>query len=152
MAAGVLAGYPLVDVKVTLLDGSYHEVDSSEMAFKIAGSIALKEAAAKAGPKLIEPVMDVEVVVPESYVGDIMGELTSRRGKVGGMFERGSARVVAAHVPLSEMFGYATKLRSMTQGRGMYTMQFARYDFMPSSLAEEVISKSRVSDPIRRGA
>jgi elongation factor G len=150
MANGVLAGYPLVDVKITLLDGSYHEVDSSEMAFKVAGSMAMKSAAAKADPRLLEPVMDVEVVVPEPYVGDVMGELTSRRGKVGGMFERGGARVVAAHVPLSEMFGYATKLRSMTQGRGMYTMQFARYDFMPSSLAEEVIKKSRVSDPIRR--
>jgi elongation factor G len=150
MENGVLAGYPLVDVKITLLDGSYHEVDSSEMAFKVAGSMALKSAAAKADPRLLEPVMEVEVVVPEAYVGDVMGELTSRRGKVGGMFERGGARVVAAHVPLSEMFGYATKLRSMTQGRGMYTMQFSRYDFMPSSLAEEVIKKSRVCDPIRR--
>ena len=141
MANGVLAGYPVVDVKVTLLDGSYHEVDSSEMAFKVAGSMAFKEAAAKARPRLLEPVMDVEVVVPESYVGDVMGELTARRGKVGGMFERGSARVVAAHVPLSEMFGYSTKLRSMTQGRGIYSMQFARYDFVPDSLAEEVIKK-----------
>jgi elongation factor G len=141
MANGILAGYPVVDVKVTLLDGSYHEVDSSEMAFKVAGSMAFKEAAAKARPRLLEPVMDVEVVVPEAYVGDVMGELTARRGKVGGMFERGSARVVAAHVPLGEMFGYSTKLRSMTQGRGIYSMQFARYDFIPDSLAEEVIKK-----------
>jgi elongation factor G len=141
MANGVLAGYPVVDVKVTLLDGSYHEVDSSEMAFKVAGSMAFKEAAGKARPRLLEPLMDVEVVVPESYVGDVMGELNSRRGKVGGMFERGTARVVAAHVPLSEMFGYSTKLRSMTQGRGIYSMQFARFDFVPDALAEEVIKK-----------
>ncbi len=141
MEQGIVAGYPMVDVKVTLLDGSFHEVDSSEMAFKIAGSMAFKEAASKAKPRLLEPVMDVEVVVPETYVGEVMGELTARRGKVGGMFERGQGRVVAAHVPLSEMFGYATKLRSMTQGRGIYTMQFARYDFMPDSLAEEVIKK-----------
>jgi elongation factor G len=141
MHLGIVAGYPMVDVKVTLLDGSYHEVDSSEMAFRVAGSMAFKEAASKAKPRLLEPVMDVEAVVPEAYVGDVMGDLTARRGKVGGMFERGSGRVVAAHVPLAEMFGYATKLRSMTQGRGMYTMQFSRYDFVPDSLAEEVIKK-----------
>ncbi|MBD3161347.1 MAG: elongation factor G [Candidatus Eisenbacteria bacterium] len=141
MELGVLAGYPVVDVRVTLVDGSYHEVDSSEMAFKVAGSMAFKEAAGKGRPRLLEPVMDVEAVVPEAYVGDVMGELSARRGKVGGMFDRGSGKVVAAHVPLSEMFGYATKLRSMTQGRGVYTMQFARYDFMPDSLAEEVVQK-----------
>jgi elongation factor G len=145
MQLGIVAGYPIVDVKVTLLDGSYHEVDSSEMAFKVAGSMAFKEAAARAKPRLLEPVMDVEAVVPEAYVGDVMGDLTARRGKVGGMFERGSGRVVAAHVPLAEMFGYATKLRSMTQGRGMYTMQFSRYDFVPDALAEEVIKKVKGS-------
>jgi elongation factor G len=141
MENGVVAGYPMVDVKVTLLDGSYHEVDSSEMAFKVAGSMALREGASKARARLLEPVMDVEAVVPEAYVGEVMGDLSARRGKVGGMFERGDARVVAAHVPLSEMFGYATKLRSMTQGRGIYSMQFSRYDFMPEALAEEVIKK-----------
>ena len=141
MQDGVVAGYPMVDVKVTLLDGSYHEVDSSEMAFKVAGSMAFREAAHKASARLLEPVMDVEAVVPEAYVGEVMGDLSARRGKVGGMFERGDARVVAAHVPLSEMFSYATKLRSMTQGRGIYSMQFSRYDFMPEALAEEVIKK-----------
>jgi elongation factor G len=141
MGDGVVAGYPMVDVKVTLLDGSYHEVDSSEMAFKVAGSMAFREAAHKARARLLEPVMDVEAVVPEAYVGEVMGDLSARRGKVGGMFERGDARVVAAHVPLSEMFSYATKLRSMTQGRGIYSMQFSRYDFMPEALAEEVIKK-----------
>jgi elongation factor G len=141
MEDGVVAGYPMVDVKVILLDGSYHEVDSSEMAFKVAGSMAFREAAGKARARLLEPVMDVEAVVPEAYVGEVMGDLSARRGKVGGMFERGDARVVAAHVPLSEMFGYATKLRSMTQGRGIYSMQFSRYDFMPEALAEEVIKR-----------
>jgi len=144
MEDGVLAGYPVVDVKVTLLDGSYHEVDSSEIAFKVAGTMAFKEAARRARPRLLEPVMDVEAIVPETYVGEIMGDLTARRGKVGGMFERAGARVVAAHVPLGEMFGYATKLRSMTQGRGIYTMQFSRYDFVPEGLAEEVLKKVRV--------
>ena len=143
MHLGVLAGYPIVDVKVILVDGSHHEVDSSEMAFRVAGSMAFKEAAGKADPRLLEPVMDVEVVAPEVYVGDVMGELSARRGKVGGMFDRGSGKVVAAHVPLSEMFGYATKLRSMTQGRGVYTMQFARYDFMPDALADAVVKKVR---------
>jgi elongation factor G len=141
MQNGPIAGYPLVDIKVTLLDGSFHEVDSSEMAFKIAGSIALKAVAAKAKPRLLEPVMDVEVVVPEIFVGEVMGDLSARRGKIGGMFERGAARVVAAHVPLGEMFEYATRLRSMTQGRGIYTMQFSRYDFMPDHLAEEIVKK-----------
>jgi elongation factor G len=142
MQAGPLAGFPLVDVKVSLLDGSFHEVDSSEMAFKIAGSMAMKAAVGKARPRLLEPVMDVEVVVPESFVGEIMGDLASRRGKVGGMFERAAARVVAAHVPLGEMFEYATRLRSMTQGRGIYTMQFSRYDYMPEHLALEEIRKA----------
>ncbi len=145
MEDGILAGCPIVDVKVTLLDGSFHEVDSSEMAFKIAGSIAFKEAAKKAKPRLLEPVMEVEVVLPEAYVGDVIGDLGSRRGRVGGMFERGDARVVAASVPLSEMFGYATKLRSMTQGRGVYSMQFSRYDFVPEAIADEVVTKFRGS-------
>jgi elongation factor G len=140
---GPVAGYPLVDVKATLLDGSFHEVDSSELAFKIAGSMALREGAAKARPRLLEPVMDVEVVVPEHFVGEVMGELSGRRGKIGGMIERGAAKVLAARVPLSEMFEYATKLRSMTQGRGIYTMQFSRYELMPESLAEEVIRAAR---------
>ncbi len=138
---GPVAGYPLVDVKVSLIDGSFHAVDSSEFAFKICGSKAMKGAAAKATPRLLEPIMDVEVVVPENFVGEVMGDLSSRRGKVGGMFDRGAARVIGAHVPLSEMFEYATRLRSMTQGRGIYTMQFSKYDFMPDSLAQEVIKK-----------
>lgn len=133
---GVLAGYPVVDVKASLLDGSYHEVDSSEMAFKIAGSMAFKDAAKKASPVLLEPVMDVEVVVPESYMGDVMGDLNSRRGRIRGMFPRADAQVIAATVPLSEMFGYATTLRSITQGRAIYTMQFSHYDQVPQSIAD----------------
>jgi elongation factor G len=140
---GPLAGFPLVDVKVTLLDGSFHAVDSSEMAFRVAGSMALKEGASRGAPRLLEPVMDVEVVVPETHVGEVMGDLGGRRGKVGGMFERGSGRVIAAHVPLQEMFEYATRLRSLTQGRGIYTMQFSRYDFMPPGLADEVVRRAR---------
>ena len=138
---GVLAGYPVVDVKVTLLDGSYHEVDSSEMAFKVAGSMAFKEAARKAGPVLLEPIMDVEVVTPDEYLGDIMGDLSSRRGKVGGIMQRSDAQVIGASVPLSEMFGYSTQLRSMSQGRAVYTMQFSHYQEVPKSKAEEIISK-----------
>jgi elongation factor G len=141
MENGVMAGYPVVDVKVSLLDGQYHEVDSSEMAFKIAGSMAFKEAAAKATPKLLEPIMDVEVVVPEEYMGDVIGDLSSRRGRIGGMFQRSDARVVAASVPLSEMFGYSTRLRSITQGRAVYSMQFSRYEEMPSAMAEQIIAK-----------
>ncbi len=138
---GVLAGYPVVDVKVTLLDGSYHEVDSSEMAFKVAGSMAFKEAARKAAPVLLEPIMDVEVVTPDEYLGDIMGDLSSRRGKVGGIMQRSDAQVIGASVPLSEMFGYSTQLRSMSQGRAVYTMQFSHYQEVPRSKAEEIISK-----------
>jgi elongation factor G len=138
---GVLAGYPVVDVKVTLLDGSYHEVDSSEMAFKVAGSIAFKEAARRASPVLLEPIMDVEVVTPDEYLGDIMGDLSSRRGKVGGIVQRSDAQVIGASVPLSEMFGYSTQLRSMSQGRAVYTMQFSHYQEVPKSKAEEIISK-----------
>ncbi|HEY6221179.1 MAG TPA: elongation factor G [Candidatus Eisenbacteria bacterium] len=141
MENGIMAGYPVVDVKVSLIDGQYHEVDSSEMAFKIAGSMAFKEAAAKAIPKLLEPIMDVEVVVPEEYMGDVIGDLSSRRGRIGGMFQRSDARVVASSVPLSEMFGYSTRLRSITQGRAVYSMQFSRYEEMPASMAEQIVAK-----------
>jgi elongation factor G len=138
---GVVAGYPMVDVKVELVYGSYHEVDSSEVAFKIAGSMAVKEAAKRAHPVLLEPMMNVEVVVPDAYMGDVLGDLSSRRGKIGGMTQRGEAQVIAATVPLSEMFGYSTKLRSMSQGRAVYSMEFAHYDEVPKSKAEEIISK-----------
>ncbi|TMQ67623.1 MAG: elongation factor G, partial [Candidatus Eisenbacteria bacterium] len=141
MKSGVLAGYPVVDVKITLLDGSYHEVDSSEMAFKIAASMAFKEACQKAKPRLLEPVMDVEVVVPEEYMGDIIGDLSSRRGRIGGMFTRSDARVIAASVPLAEMFGYATRMRSISQGRAVYSMQFSRYETLPQAVAEEIVAK-----------
>jgi len=141
MDSGVLAGYPMVDVRVELIDGSYHDVDSSEMAFKIAGSMAFKEACRRANPVLLEPVMDVEVVTPQEYMGDVMGDLSSRRGKIGGMTQRGSAQVIGASVPLAEMFGYSTQLRSLTQGRAVYSMQFSRYEEMPKSKADEIISK-----------
>ena len=141
MRGGVLAGYPVVDLQVTVLDGSHHEVDSSEMAFKIAGSMAFKEACHKAKPRLLEPVMDVEVVVPEVYMGDIIGDLSSRRGRIGGMFSRGDARVIASSVPLAEMFGYATRMRSISQGRAVYSMQFSRYETLPQSVAEEIVAK-----------
>jgi len=143
MENGVLAGYPLVDIKTILVYGSYHEVDSSEIAFKIAGSMALQDGVKKAGAKLLEPIMNVEVVVPEEYMGDVMGDLQSRRGKIGGMFQRSDAQVIAASVPLSEMFGYATKLRSVSQGRAVYTMQFGHYAEVPKSIAEEIVSKVR---------
>jgi elongation factor G len=142
---GVLAGYPMVDVKVELIYGSYHDVDSSEMAFKIAGSMAFKEAAKKAQPVILEPMMNVEVVVPEAYMGDVLGDLSSRRGKIGGMTQRGEAQVIASTVPLSEMFGYSTKLRSMSQGRAVYSMEFAHYEEVPKSKAEEIISKIKPS-------
>jgi elongation factor G len=138
---GVLAGYPMVDVKVELVDGSYHDVDSSEMAFKIAGSIAVKEAAQRAKPVLLEPIMDVEVVTPAEYMGDVLGDLSSRRGRIGGMTQRGEAQVIGASVPLSEMFGYSTTLRSMSQGRAVYTMQFSRYEEIPKAKAEDIINK-----------
>jgi elongation factor G len=137
---GVLAGYPIIDLKVELIFGSYHEVDSSEMAFKIAGSMALKEGVRRASPVLLEPIMDVEVVTPADYMGDIIGDLSARRGKVGGMTERAGARVIGASVPLGEMFGYSTTLRSMSQGRAVYTMQFAHYEEVPKSAAEEIVS------------
>ncbi|AZO96549.1 elongation factor G [Halocella sp. SP3-1] len=139
MENGVLAGYPMVDLKVSLNDGSYHEVDSSEMAFKIAGSIGFKEAAKKARPVILEPVMKVEVVVPEEYMGDVIGDLNGRRGQVQGMEPRATAQVVKSFVPLSEMFGYATDLRSKTQGRATYTMQFSHYEPAPKSIAEEIM-------------
>ena len=139
----MLAGYPMVDVKATLVFGSYHDVDSSEMAFKIAGSMALKEAAKQAKPILLEPIMEVEVVAPSDYLGDIIGDLSSRRGKVGGMTQRGEAQVIAAHVPLAEMFGYSTTLRSMSQGRAVYSMQFAHYEEVPKSVAEQIITKAQ---------
>ncbi len=141
MENGVLAGYPMVDVKVRVIDGSYHDVDSSEMAFKIAGSMGFKEGAARANPVLLEPIMAVEVVCPEEYMGDIIGDLNSRRGRVQGMNMRGSGRVITAQVPLSEMFGYATDIRSKTQGRATYTMQFAHYEEVPKNISEQIIAK-----------
>jgi elongation factor G len=141
--AGVLAGYPTVDVRFTLTDGKYHDVDSSEMAFKIAGSMVFKEAVRKAKPVLLEPIMSVEVVTPEDYMGDVIGDLNSRRGHVGGMEQRGSSQVVKAQVPLSEMFGYVGDLRSRTQGRATYTMQFDSYQRTPTSVQEEIVARVR---------
>ncbi|MEW6231999.1 MAG: elongation factor G [Chloroflexota bacterium] len=140
---GVLAGYPLIDLKATLYDGSYHEVDSSEMAFKIAGSMALKAAVQKAGPILLEPVMKIEVVVPEEFMGDVLGDLNSRRGHIEGMEVRMGSQIIRGLVPLAEMFGYATDLRSVTQGRGTYSMEFSHYEQIPRPLAEEIIAKVR---------
>jgi elongation factor G len=148
MKNGVLAGYPVEDVKVRLFDGSFHAVDSSEMAFKIAGSIAFKEAAHKAGPVLLEPIMAVEVVTPEEYLGDVMGDLNARRGKIEGMNPRKDAHVVKAMVPLSEMFGYATALRSMTQGRALFTMQFSHYEQVPKSISDQIIEKVRGKEAV----
>ena len=142
LGSGVLAGYPVVDIKVTLFDGSYHEVDSSEMAFKIAGSMAFKEACGKAKPVLLEPIMKVEVVTPEDYMGDVMGDLNRRRGLVQGMEEAPSGRIIRAEVPLAEMFGYATDLRSMSQGRATYSMEFGHYNEAPNSVADAVIKKA----------
>jgi elongation factor G len=142
MQYGVLAGYPLVGLKLTLVDGQYHEVDSSEMAFKIAGSMALKEAARRAEPVLLEPMMAVEVVTPEENMGDVIGDLNSRRGIIQAMEERGGARVVRALVPLSEMFGYVGDLRSKTQGRASYSMQFDSYAEVPQNVAKEIIAKA----------
>jgi elongation factor G len=139
MESGVLAGYPVVDVRIELVDGSYHDVDSSEMAFKVAGSMAFKSAMQRANPKLLEPVMAVEVVTPEEYLGDVMGDLNSRRGRVEGLEPRGNAQAIRAHVPLAMMFGYATDLRSTTQGRATFTMQFDRYEEVPQSIAGEIV-------------
>ncbi len=143
MKNGVLAGYPVEDIKVRLFDGSFHEVDSSEMAFKIAGSMAFKEAARKASPVILEPVMDVEVVTPEDYMGDVIGDLTKRRGKIESMTARSDAQVIKASVPLSEMFGYATVMRSMSQGRAIYSMQFARYEEAPRSVQEQIVEAAK---------
>jgi elongation factor G len=142
MENGVLAGYPMVDVKVTLYDGSYHEVDSSEMAFKIAGSMGFKDGAKQCSPVLLEPMMKVEVVTPEEYMGDVMGDLNRRRGIMQGMEDGPSGKIIRANVPLKEMFGYATDLRSLTQGRASYSMEFENYSEAPQGIAEEVIKKA----------
>ena len=141
LEGGVLAGYEMVDVKAILYDGSYHEVDSNEMAFKIAGSMAVKEAARKASPVLLEPVMSVEVVVPEEFMGTIIGDLNSRRGRIEGMEHRAGSQVIKAMVPLSDMFGYATNMRSNTQGRATFSMHFARYEEAPRSVSEEIVAR-----------
>lgn len=142
MLGGVIAGYPMVDVRVTLVDGSYHEVDSSEMAFKVAGSIGFKEGAQKAAPIILEPIMKVEVTTPEEYVGDVIGDLNSRRGRIEGLEQRGNTQIVRAYVPLAEMFGYATDLRSATQGRANYTMVFGHYEPVPASIGEAIMNKN----------
>ena len=138
MDNGPRAGFPLVDVRVTLTDGKYHDTDSSEIAFRIAGSLALKEAVRRAKPVLLEPVFSVEVVTPEEFMGDVIGDLSRRRGQINGMEQRGNAQVISAHVPLAEMFGYATDMRSATQGRATYTMQFDRYEEVPPNIAEGI--------------
>jgi elongation factor G len=140
--SGILAGYSVIDLKVTLVDGSYHDVDSSEMAFKIAGSMAMKEAVLKASPVLLEPIMKVEVEVPEDFLGDVMGDLNSRRGQIEGMGTEIGVAKVTAHVPLAEMFGYATDIRSKTQGRGIFSMEFRNYGEVPRNVAEAIISKN----------
>jgi len=142
MESGVLAGFPVVDIKVQLVDGSYHDVDSSEMAFKVAGSMAFKEAARRAKPVLLEPIMAVEVVTPEDYMGDVIGNINSRRGQIEGMEPRGNAQVIRARVPLAEMFGYATDVRTMSQGRATYTMQFLQYSEVPQSIAEKLTEQA----------
>ena len=141
LEGGILAGYPMVDIKATVFDGAYHEVDSSEMAFKICSSICFKEACRKAKPVLLEPVMRIEVVVPEEYMGPVNGDLSSRRGRLEGTEVRGTTTLIKAMVPLSDMFGYATELRSRTQGRGSFTMHFGQYEEVPKNLAEEIVAK-----------
>ena len=148
LATGIYAGFPVVDVKVTLFDGSFHDVDSSEMAFKIAASMAFKEACRRAGVALLEPVMRVETVVPDEYMGEVIGDLNARRGRIQSMESRPGLQAIQAAVPLAEIFGYATDLRSMTQGRGNYTMHFSRYEEVPKSISEEVVA--RVSGTARR--
>jgi elongation factor G len=143
MKNGVLAGYPLVDLRARIVDGSYHDVDSSEMAFKIAGSMALKAAKDKCNPAILEPIMKVEVTVPDEYMGDVMGDLNSRRGRIEGMDSRAGAQVIRSKVPLAEMFGYSTTLRSRTQGRGVYSMEISHYEEVPKSIAEEIIAKNK---------
>ncbi len=141
MENGVIAGYPMVDLRATVVDGSQHEVDSNEMAFKIAGSMALKAAVPRAGPVIVEPIMKVEVIVPEEFMGEVIGDLNSRRGHVQGSEDRANARVIAAMVPLAQMFGYVTDLRSKTQGRGSYSMEFDHYEVLPQNLADQIINK-----------
>jgi len=143
LQGGIVAGFPVIDLKATLIDGSFHDVDSSEMAFKIAGSMAAKDGVGKADPAILEPVMKVEVTTPEEFMGDVIGNLNSKRGQIDGIDERASSRVIRAHVPLAEMFGYATELRSMTQGRAAYSMEFSRYAEVPTNLANELIAKSK---------
>jgi elongation factor G len=143
MQSGVLAGYPVVDIRATLVFGSYHDVDSSEMAFKIAGSMCFKKAAKVAQPVLLEPIMAVEVVTPDDYMGEVIGDLNSRRGRMEGMEQRGNSQVIRAQVPLAEMFGYATDLRSRTQGRATYTMQFNSYQEVPESVSREIVARVR---------
>ena len=142
-----MAGYPMVDVRATLVDGSFHEVDSSEMAFKIAGSMAVKEAARRADPVLLEPVMEFEVTTPEEFLGDVMGDVTARRGRIENIDERGGQKTVRVVVPLAELFGYATELRSRSQGRATFTMQFERYDEVPASIAEQ-ITEGGATEPV----
>jgi elongation factor G len=148
MEVGVLAGFPLVDVKVTLIDGSWHEVDSTPLAFKIAGSLAFRDAAASAKPVLLEPLMQLEVVTPDDYLGGIVGDLNARRGKIGGMEMRGGSRVIKGLVPLAEMFGYATVLRTLTQGRGVFSMELFRYEIAPPQVAEEIIARIEGRIPV----
>lgn len=143
MKNGVIAGYPVEDVKVTLFDGSYHDVDSNEMAFKVAGSMAFRNGALEASPALLEPIMKIEVVTPEDYMGDVMGDLNRRRGLVNGMDDTPSGKIIKAEVPLAEMFGYATDLRSATQGRATYSMEFAKYSEIPGNVAEAIINKTK---------
>ena len=147
MENGVIAGYPMVDLRATVVDGSQHEVDSNEMAFKIAGSMALKAAVPKAGPVIVEPIMKVEVIVPEEFMGEVIGDLNSRRGHVQGTEDRANARVIAAMVPLAQMFGYVTDLRSNTQGRATSTMQFERYEEVPPNIADKVVEQ-RSGEPV----
>jgi elongation factor G len=144
LETGIYAGFPVVDVKATLFDGSFHEVDSSEMAFKIAGSMAVKDAFGKADPAILEPIMRVEVTMPEEFMGDVIGDLNSRRGQIEGMESRGATQVVRAFVPLAQMFGYVTDLRSMSQGRATSSMEFSHYAEVPASLASELVQKSKV--------
>ena len=140
--SGIRAGFPVVDIKVALFDGSYHDVDSNEMAFKIAGSMGFKDGTKKASPIILEPLMKTEVIVPEEWMGDVIGDLNSRRGRITGMDERSGMKIVSANVPLAEMFGYANDLRSRTQGRATYTMEFSHYEPVPNSIAEEIVSKA----------
>jgi len=149
METGVLAGFPLSDVKVTLIAGSFHEVDSTSIAFKIAGSLAFKDAASKADPVLLEPIMSLEVVSPQEYLGDIVGDINARRGKIERMEMRGGSRVVGAFIPLAEMFGYATILRTITQGRGVFSMEFYRYKVIPSNIMGEIIARVEGRIPLR---